>query len=394
MQCVGIFCKKDVWKEAYGPSTVCPWRKTLCLPKTRVYKTPQDRSKSDDVLSFLYGLSEIVWCSRKEGVYMKGSIVMVAKNNSLNDAKDADAVHKLVDEVVRIQQSVIAMLPVAGVDGCVKAITALCMGLASVDDIHIHKVDRAARSGVSEGGDSAPVRGIFSSSVQAAEEPSEDPLMQTMLSGRSRYIDRGTEAPMVGHHFSEMHDRIKAIYVVPLVAQARVVGVLRAGTFNPEGIHEEIRMVLDLLAPTFALLIENALLYQQLKVQVVGGQHKQEQLAPEEPSVSSGDLVARLAHEIKNPLTAISTFMQLVPKKWNDDHFRTSFYPIARDETQRLGRLVNDMLDRGKKQPARLMPVDIQELVNNLLALVAPLAEQRHLRFQTLLCPGVICHSN
>lgn len=309
---------------------------------------------------------------------------MVSQNHRINGAKDADVVHKIVDQVVRIQQSVIAILPGAGVDACVNAITALCIGLASIDDIHIHIVDRdGARPGVSDGGDPALDCGIFSSSLRAVEEPSDDPLMPAMLSGRSCYIDRGAEASMVGHQYFDMHDRIHAIYAVPLVAQARLLGVLRSGTLNPEGIHEEIRMVLDLLAPQFALVIENALLYQQLNDPVVGDQHKQAQRVPDAPSVSSEDLVAGLAHEIKNPLTAISTFMQLFPRKWNDDHFRTSFYPIARDETQRLSRLVNDMLDRGKNQTARLMPVDIQDLVNNLMALAAPVAEQRQLQFQT-----------
>jgi len=300
---------------------------------------------------------------------------MVSQNQGSNDAKNA--FRKVVDQVVRMQQSGIAIMTSAGVEACVNAITTICLELASIDDIRIHLVDRGAadRPGVSGG--------ILSPGLRVAEQPDADPLMQAVFHGRSRYIDRGAEASMAGYHFAKMNNRMNAIYVVPLLAQARVTGVLRAGTLNPEGMHEEIRVVLDLLAPQFALLIENALLYQQLTVPVVGGQHQQAPLVPDEPPVSSGDLVARLAHEIKNPLTAISTFMQLVPKKWNDDDFRTSFYPIARDETQRLGGLVNDMLDRGKKKPARLMSVDIQELVNNLMALLAPLAEQRHLRFQT-----------
>jgi signal transduction histidine kinase len=55
---------------------------------------------------------------------------------------------------------------------------------------------------------------------------------------------------------------------------------------------------------------------------------------------------------------------------------------IARDETWRLSRLVNDMLDRGKNQ-SELKPVDIQKLVKDLMARLTPLAEQRHLQFHS-----------
>ena len=309
-------------------------------------------------------------------------MVMVSQKSRIDNTKNA--VRTAIDQVLRMQQSDIAMLPVAGVEARVNAIAAICMGLASIDDIRIQIVDRAADcSGRPSGEGSARTHGAFSSGLWIAEDSGSDPLMQVVLAGRSRYIDRDAAESMAGHHFSEMNDRMTAIYLVPLVSQARVIGVLRAGTLNPEGIHDEIRMVLDLLAPQFALAIENALLYQQLNVPAREGERNQARVPSDEPSVSSRDLVAWLAHEIKTPLTTISTFIQLLPKKWDDDHFRTSFYPIARDETQRLSRLVNDMLDRGKNQSGKLMPVDIQKLVNDLVTRLAPLAEQRQLQFHS-----------
>ncbi len=93
--------------------------------------------------------------------------------------------------------------------------------------------------------------------------------------------------------------------------------------------------------------------------------------------------VARLAHEIKNSMTSVSTFMQLLPSKWNDDHFRKSFYPVAREETLRVNRLINDMLELGKNQAAILVPVNIQDLVKEVIAIKSPLAEQRHLCIRT-----------
>jgi two-component system sensor histidine kinase BaeS len=158
---------------------------------------------------------------------------------------------------------------------------------------------------------------------------------------------------------------------------------MRADRHHAGGIHQEIRMVLELLAPQFAIAIENAWLHQQVKPPAAGGPHTQAPVVPDKQTLSAQDMAARMAHEIKTPLTTISTFIQLFPTKWKDDHFRTFYYPIARDETQRLSRLVNDMLDRGKNQSTRLKPVDIQALVHDLVARAAPLAERRHLQFRT-----------
>ena len=102
-----------------------------------------------------------------------------------------------------------------------------------------------------------------------------------------------------------------------------------------------------------------------------------------DPVQKAFDQVAHLAHEIKNSMTSISTFMQLLPSRWHDERFRDSFYPVVNEETQRITQLVNDMLDLGKKQSVQLTATNIQDLLENLLASKAPLAEQRCLRFHT-----------
>ncbi len=103
----------------------------------------------------------------------------------------------------------------------------------------------------------------------------------------------------------------------------------------------------------------------------------------EDPLQTALDQVVHLAHEIKNSMTSISTFVQLLPSRWHDERFRDSFYPVVNEETQRVAQLVNDMLDLGKRQSAQLTSTNIQDMLENLLALKAPLAEQRCLRFHT-----------
>jgi signal transduction histidine kinase len=132
-----------------------------------------------------------------------------------------------------------------------------------------------------------------------------------------------------------------------------------------------------------ALQIENARPNRPSEDLAAASQHATESDPRYSGSAPLENLLARLAHDIKNSLTAISTFMQLFPTRWNDDHFRSTFYPVAQEETERLGCLVNDILDRGKKQSARLMSVDIHDLVGNLVGSLAPLAEQRQVTLST-----------
>ncbi len=101
----------------------------------------------------------------------------------------------------------------------------------------------------------------------------------------------------------------------------------------------------------------------------------------EDPVQTTFDHVVHLAHEIKNSMTSISTFVQLLPSRWHDERFRDTFYPVVNEEAQRITQLVNDMLDLGKKQSSQLTSTNIQDLLENLLASKAPLAEQRCLRF-------------
>jgi signal transduction histidine kinase len=289
------------------------------------------------------------------------------------------AVQNAVDHMLRLQQTY-ATLPAVGVEERIRALAALCMTLDSVDDVLFHRVDwpmgssgldsfRAGADCFSERRNSLNPRGGY---------PEEKTVFSRVLAQ-----DQRVEAVMAAPLISDMQDQMAAMYCVALTIPGRVIGILCAGTLNPEGFQAGIRLTLDLLAPQLALLIENARPSRPPNDLAAASQHAVESDPRYSRSAPLENLLARLAHDLKNPLTAISTFMQLFPTRWNDDHFRSTFYPVALEETERLLCLVHDMLDRGKNQGARLMPVDMQDLVVNLVGLLAPLAEQRQVTLST-----------
>jgi len=85
-----------------------------------------------------------------------------------------------------------------------------------------------------------------------------------------------------------------------------------------------------------------------------------------------GNLSARLAHEIKNPMTAIGTFIQLLPRKYDDEEFRNNFYQVAMEETRRVNNLVTELLDLAKIRESLFELNDLHGLINKTLLLISP----------------------
>ena len=80
-----------------------------------------------------------------------------------------------------------------------------------------------------------------------------------------------------------------------------------------------------------------------------------------------GILASGIAHEIKNPLTAIYTFSQELPKRLDDKKFLSNFAPLVRNEVERINDLVHQLLDYSKPQAPKLEPTDIHKLIADTL---------------------------
>lgn len=88
---------------------------------------------------------------------------------------------------------------------------------------------------------------------------------------------------------------------------------------------------------------------------------------------SLGRLSASIAHELRNPLTSIKAFIDLIPFKIEDQHFRDELIKIVPKEIKRLNDLVGSLLDYSK--PKNPKPEKI--LLNEVLSEVLTLLKQR-----------------
>lgn len=102
-----------------------------------------------------------------------------------------------------------------------------------------------------------------------------------------------------------------------------------------------------------------------------------------------GTLAAGIAHEIRNPLVSIRTFVELLPERWEDDEFRTEFRQLALGEIERICDLLNDLLAFTRPAPADSDPSDPCVLVAQTVRLLEPEARKRGVAL-TLSCADAV----
>ena len=104
----------------------------------------------------------------------------------------------------------------------------------------------------------------------------------------------------------------------------------------------------------------------------------EEKIRQTEKMASVGSMVSQLAHEIKNPLSSIRTFTELLPEKFEDEEFRNKFHSLVSGEIERIDSLITRMLNLGSVDAAQYEMVSIQEVIEDVLpSLDLQLKEQK-----------------
>ncbi|MBH0194490.1 MAG: hypothetical protein HP494_02565 [Nitrospira sp.] len=70
------------------------------------------------------------------------------------------------------------------------------------------------------------------------------------------------------------------------------------------------------------------------------------------------------AHEVRNPLTSIKTFIQLAPERKDDAEFMLDFSRIVLDDVYRIERLIQEILDYARYMEPKLTEEDVNEIVS------------------------------
>jgi signal transduction histidine kinase len=95
-----------------------------------------------------------------------------------------------------------------------------------------------------------------------------------------------------------------------------------------------------------------------------------------------GKFSAGIAHEIKNPLSSILGYCQLLQKrlKENEDPNVQKFLGFAMDETRRASRIITDLLTFSRQKPPILAETRLEEVVAYAFELLQPQAQQSRVK--------------
>ncbi|WP_432405185.1 transporter substrate-binding domain-containing protein [Wukongibacter sp. M2B1] len=93
-----------------------------------------------------------------------------------------------------------------------------------------------------------------------------------------------------------------------------------------------------------------------------------ESLVAKDKLKTLGRLSATVAHEIKNPLTAIKTYVQLIPTKINNERFREKLLKDVPREIERLDKFINDLLNYSRPKRGKKEEINLNELVKSTLS--------------------------
>ncbi|MED1605224.1 transporter substrate-binding domain-containing protein [Cytobacillus kochii] len=115
----------------------------------------------------------------------------------------------------------------------------------------------------------------------------------------------------------------------------------------------------------------------------------EQKLLTQEKLHALGQLVAGVAHEIRNPLTSIKTFINLIPRKIAQKDFQEMLVEHLPKEVDRLNQIVTDLIDYARPSTPRIQPCTASELTTMLTFLHVTMKDE-HIDFQLKVPDGLV----
>jgi PAS domain S-box-containing protein len=102
-----------------------------------------------------------------------------------------------------------------------------------------------------------------------------------------------------------------------------------------------------------------------------------------------GRMAAMVAHEIKNPLVALKTFVEMVPRRAKDPAFIARFQDIVPKEVDRVNAIMEDLLELSRPPRISPRPLYVHEVIARCVALYEQQAAQRSITIVQDLAPAL-----
>jgi signal transduction histidine kinase/HAMP domain-containing protein len=163
---------------------------------------------------------------------------------------------------------------------------------------------------------------------------------------------------------------INNLMLVWLRQKGELIGAIMAANKKSGDFSEEDTRILGILANNFSVALENARLYKNLRRQMSELKETQEQLVQAAKLAAIGELASNIAHEINNPLTSILGYSELIKEETDINNIMRDISVIEK-ESLRARDIVHQLLEFARKRPLEIKTIDINEIVEDVLALTS-----------------------
>ncbi|MFN3763164.1 MAG: ATP-binding protein, partial [Anaerolineae bacterium] len=161
----------------------------------------------------------------------------------------------------------------------------------------------------------------------------------------------------------------RSVLCVPLIVREQVIGALELADKIGGPFTETDRDLLQMLAGSLAVAVENAQLYAEVNDYARALERSQAQLIQAEKMAAIGRLAASIAHEINNPLQAIHNTIHLAMTDRLPVEKRREYLGMAQKEVERLIEIVQRMLEFYRPSKGGIVQVDVNRLLQDALAI-------------------------
>jgi signal transduction histidine kinase len=146
-----------------------------------------------------------------------------------------------------------------------------------------------------------------------------------------------------------------------LQREGRLSGALLIDA-SPASLTDDVRSVLQILAGQVAVAIEDSRLVEE-------NVRLERELGERERLATLGQMAATVAHEIKNPLSAIKSIAQVMGEDETLSEQYSRDLSLIVGETDRLGRSVTQLLSFARKELPSEVPSRSQQLIQSVVRL-------------------------
>jgi len=177
--------------------------------------------------------------------------------------------------------------------------------------------------------------------------------------------------------------RAKADVCIPFVNKNVLIGFCVLGHRATRQMYSDQDLsLLTMLAQAAAIALDNAMLYEELK--------RSQSLVRRTDRLRSLETIAGgFAHEVRNPLTSIKTFIQLTPERKDDPEFIGHFSTVVAEDVARIERLIQEILDYARYMQPKFQEEDVNVIVESCMYFIRIKADSKAVLLNKDLVPDL-----